>query len=147
MTESEADVYSTRGVYAAFHLCTHLDARSVHNWHASGRCRIMVSGDFEIVRSREAEGLSLYLRPVEGGWTFRVFPVRDPLQSRFWCLQVEPCASASAIARTSPYDPFFVAPAMTRDQMMEMLTLVKTETATWLALSLTCHFRRNSNLP
>ncbi len=88
---------------------------------------------FEVVPSREAQGLNLYLRATDGGWVFRIFPVRDPQQARFWCLRVEPCVSASAIAELSSFGPFFVAPTMTREEMMSTLDQIKGETSTWLS--------------
>lgn len=87
---------------------------------------------FDVVKSREAEGLILYLKCPQSMWVFRVVPVRDDAQPRFWCLRIEPCAEASPIAAPSPQSPFYSAPAMTRDELLETLTTLRTEASTWL---------------
>ncbi len=87
---------------------------------------------FDVVKSREAEGLILYLKCSESMWVFRVVPVRDAAQPRFWCLRIEPCAEASPIAAPSPQLPFYAGSSMTREQMLETLTTLRTEAATWL---------------
>jgi len=97
---------------------------------------------FEVAKSREAEGLIVYLKSSHGGWTFRIVPVRDPGQPRFWCLRVEPCAQASAIAPTSSIAPYYTGAGMSRDVLMQTLDAIKTETAAWLGEAHQRAFRR-----
>lgn len=97
---------------------------------------------FEVAKSREAEGLIVYLKSSHGGWTFRIVPVRDPGQPRFWCLRVEPCAQASAIAPTSSIAPYYTGAGMSRDVLMQTLESIKTETSAWLGEAHQRSFRR-----
>ncbi|MGB3306886.1 MAG: hypothetical protein WBA63_11925 [Thermomicrobiales bacterium] len=97
---------------------------------------------FEVAKTREAEGLNVYLKSSLGGWTFRIVPVRDPSQPRFWCLRVEPCAQASAIAPTSSIAPYYTGAGMSRDVLMQTLESIKTETSAWLGEAHQWSFRR-----
>jgi hypothetical protein len=93
---------------------------------------IVIAAEFEVVRSREAEGLSLYLRSVAGSWHFRVSPIRDPSQVRFWCLVLEPCMEPSVNAPQTGLDPFVASPGLTRDRMLALLAQVREEPMDWL---------------
>ncbi len=92
----------------------------------------MINPVFDVVKSREAEGLILYLKCPQSMWVIRVVPVRDGTQPRFWNLRFEPCAEASPIAAAAAISPFYAAPTMTRDELMETLTTLRTEPSTWL---------------
>ncbi|HYI24114.1 MAG TPA: hypothetical protein VD767_01785 [Thermomicrobiales bacterium] len=91
-----------------------------------------VAVEFEVARSREAEGLNLYLRVVGGDWHFRVAPIRDPSQARFWCLVLEPCAEPSVNAQSTPYPPFLACPGLTRDRMLALLAEIRQEPMVWI---------------
>ena len=93
---------------------------------------LVIADEFELVRSREAEGLSLYLRAVEGGWYFRVSPIRDPSQVRFWCLVLEPCMEPGVNAPQTGIEPFVASPGLTRDRMLALLAQVREEPMDWL---------------
>lgn len=88
---------------------------------------------FEIAPLKVPEGLIVYLTHSESPWVFRIVPIRDPDQPRLWCLRLEACAAASLSARTAPFDPYYTALAMTREQLTETLASIRGATPAWLA--------------
>ncbi len=87
---------------------------------------------FEIAHLRVPEGLIIYLKHAESPWVFRIVPTRDPDQPRLWCLRLEACAAPSLSARTAPFDPYYTALAMTREQLTETLASIRGSTRPWL---------------
>jgi hypothetical protein len=86
----------------------------------------------DVVRSQEAEGLNLYLRVIGGAWHVRVAPIRDPTQSRFWCLVLEPCAEPSVNSLQTLHPPFLACPGLTRDRMLALLAQIRQEPMDWI---------------
>jgi hypothetical protein len=93
---------------------------------------VMNTAAFEVAPLRVPEGMIVYLKHLESAWVFRIMPIRDPDQPRLWCLRLEACAAPSLSARTAPFDPYYTALAMTREQLAETLTSLRTRTATWI---------------
>lgn len=87
---------------------------------------------FEVVRARQPEGLSHYLRAVDRQWLFRVSPHRDPNQVRFWCLLVEPVGTPSVTASHIATSTLVVSFGMTRTAMLAELERIRDEPMTWL---------------
>lgn len=87
---------------------------------------------FDTLQPRSGEGLSFYLHAVGGEWYFRIGPVRDPDQPRFWRLMVEPCSAPTAVEARSRYEPFLAAALIPRDQLSELLTTIKDKPMEWL---------------
>jgi hypothetical protein len=87
---------------------------------------------FATLQPRSGEGLSFYLHAAGGEWYFRVGPVRDPEQPRFWRLMVEPCAAPTAVEPRSRYEPFLAPTMMSRDQLLDRLRAIKEAPMHWL---------------
>ncbi|MGN6032588.1 MAG: hypothetical protein ACTHQE_13100 [Thermomicrobiales bacterium] len=87
---------------------------------------------FDILQPRTGEGLSFYLRSIGGEWFFRVGPVRDPDQPRFWRLMVEPCSAPTSVEPRSRYEPFLAPALIPRDQLSEHLSAIKDKPMDWL---------------
>ena len=87
---------------------------------------------FDILQPRSGEGLSFYLHATGGEWYFRVGPVRDPDQPRFWRLMIEPCAAPTAVEPRSRYEPFLAPALIPRDQLSELLSAIKEKPMVWL---------------
>ena len=97
-----------------------------------GADRLLTMSTFEIAQLRVPEGMIVYLKHLESAWVFRIMPIRDPDQPRLWCLRLEACAAPSLSARTAPFDPYYTALAMTREQLADTLAALRQRTATWL---------------
>ncbi|MGC4193122.1 MAG: hypothetical protein QM589_18400 [Thermomicrobiales bacterium] len=87
---------------------------------------------FDVLRPRTGEGLSFYLHVIGGEWYFRIGPVRDPDQPRFWRLMVEPCSAPTAVEPRSRYEPFIASALIPRDQLSDLLNAIKDEPMAWL---------------
>jgi hypothetical protein len=84
-----------------------------------------------IVAPRTPEGLSIVLKPHHGSRLYRVVPVRDLDQPRFWCLIVLRCSRAGAVEPDE--DPWVISSGLTRDQIPPMLAEIQSDVAGWLA--------------
>ena len=84
-----------------------------------------------IVAPRTPEGLSIVLKPHHGSRLYRVVPVRDPEQPRFWCLIVLRCSRAGAVEPDEA--PWVICGGLTRDQLPLMLAEIQTDVTGWLA--------------
>lgn len=87
---------------------------------------------FDILQPRSGEGLSFYLRAIGNEWYFRVGPVRDPDQPRFWRLMVEPCSAPTAVEPRSRYEPFLAPALIPREQLADRLSAIKNAPMAWL---------------
>jgi hypothetical protein len=90
-----------------------------------------VEGRIDVVAPRAPEGLSIVLKPHHGARLYRIVPVRDPEQPRFWCLIVLRCSRAGAVEANE--DPWIIGNGMTRDQLPLMLAEIQGDVAAWLA--------------
>lgn len=88
-------------------------------------------GTITIVAPRAPEGLSIVLKPHHGSRLYRVVPVRDPEQPRFWCLIVLRCSRAGAVEPDE--DPWVICGGLTRDQIPQMLAEIQNDVTGWLA--------------
>jgi len=89
-----------------------------------------VDGRIEIVVPRAPEGLSIVLKPHHGARLYRILPVRDPEQPRFWCLVVLRCTRAGAVEASE--DPWVIGSRLTRDQLPQVLAEIQGDLNTWL---------------
>lgn len=80
---------------------------------------------------RANEGLARFLRHPPSGWVFRILPWRDPDQPRFWCLRIEACTSPNMASRTAAHDPFYIALAMTREELIATLDRIEADATGW----------------
>jgi hypothetical protein len=90
----------------------------------------VIDGQIEVVAPRAPEGLSLVLKPRHGARLYRIVPVRDPEQPRFWCLIVLRCSRAGAVEAGE--DPWVIASGLTRDQLPQVLAEIQGDLSTWL---------------
>lgn len=90
----------------------------------------MIDGQIEVVVPRAPEGLSLVLKPSHGARLYRILPVRDPNQPRFWCLVVLRCSRAGAVEGDE--EPWVIASGLTREQLPQFLAEIQGDVAAWL---------------
>lgn len=91
----------------------------------------MTGGLIDVVVPRAPEGLSLILKPHHGARLYRVVPVRDPEQPRFWCLVVLRCTRTGGVEEGVA--PWFVAGKLTRDDLPKRLAEIQADLDGWLA--------------
>lgn len=91
----------------------------------------MTGGLIDVVVPRAPEGLSLILKPHHGARLYRMVPVRDPEQPRFWCLVVLRCTRTGGVEEGVA--PWFVAGKLTRDDLPKLLAEIQADLDGWLA--------------
>ncbi len=91
----------------------------------------MVDVQIDVVDSRDREGFGFLIKARESGRLFRVRPVRDPSQPRFWCVMVYRCMPGGA---AEPGErPWVGEGGLTRDELPTVLAEMRADIATWLA--------------
>jgi hypothetical protein len=90
----------------------------------------VTDGLVDVVAPRAPEGLSLVLKPHHGARLYRVLPVRDPNQPRFWCLVVLRCSKMGAVEEGEA--PWVVATGLTRDGLPAALAELQSDLNGWL---------------
>lgn len=91
----------------------------------------MTDGEIDVVAPRAPEGLSLVLKPHHGARLYKIVPVRDPNQPRFWCLIVLRCTRSGAVEENE--DPWIIADSLTRDRLPAALSDIQNNLSDWLA--------------
>lgn len=91
----------------------------------------MSAGAFEIVPARVPQGLGVLVRSQPTGTLFRIMPVRDPDQPRFWCLRIDRCARTGFVDPAAP--SCLTEGGLTRDALMEMLAAIRGDVNGWLS--------------
>jgi hypothetical protein len=91
----------------------------------------VIGSEIDVVAPRAPEGLSLVLKPHHGARLYRIVPVRDPNQPRFWCLIVLRCNRSGAVEAGE--DPWIVSSGLTRDQLPASLADIQNNLSEWLA--------------
>jgi hypothetical protein len=91
----------------------------------------VTGGLVDVVIPRAPEGLSLVLKPHHGARLYRVLPVRDPNQPRFWCLVVLRCSKMGAVEDGEA--PWIIADGLTRDRLPAALAEIQADITAWLA--------------
>lgn len=86
---------------------------------------------FEVANLRVPEGLALYLKANPSNWFFRVAPVRDPAQPRFWCLFVEQCSRIGSL--DDVYERFVGPRGMSRQELIDTLNAIRAAPERWLS--------------
>lgn len=85
---------------------------------------------FEIVESRVPQGLGFLMRSRASGALFRISPMRDPDQPRFWCLRIDRCLRSGIV---DPAAPSCVAEGqLTRDALIRVLAELRMGIDAWL---------------
>lgn len=87
-------------------------------------------GQIEVVAPRAPEGLSVVLKPRHGARLYRIVPVRDPNQPRFWCLIVLRCSRSGAVEANE--EPWVIGSGLTRDQLPQVLAEIQGDLDAWL---------------
>ncbi len=90
----------------------------------------MTDGEIDVVAPRAPEGLSLILKPHHGARLYKIVPVRDPNQPRFWCLIVLRCTRSGAVEENE--DPWIIADGLTRDRLPAALSDIQNNLTDWL---------------
>ncbi|MCC6793391.1 MAG: hypothetical protein IT336_17030 [Thermomicrobiales bacterium] len=90
----------------------------------------MIDGQIDVVVPRAPEGLSLVLKPKHGARLYRIVPVRDPEQPRFWCLIVLRCSRSGAVEADEA--PWVIGNGLTREQLPQMLAEIQGDLHAWL---------------
>jgi hypothetical protein len=70
------------------------------------------------------------LKPRHGARLYRIVPVRDPEQPRFWCLIVLRCSRAGAVEAHE--DPWVIGTGLTREQLPHVLAEIQGDLDAWL---------------
>jgi hypothetical protein len=84
----------------------------------------------EIIEPRNPEGLGFYLKARATGRLFRVEPVRNPDQPRFWRLCIYRCERPRVLDRTER--PWLSGHNLTREELPELLDTIRTDVDAWL---------------
>jgi len=95
-----------------------------------GRVMPVNDDQIDVVPPRAPEGLSLVLKPRHGARLYRIVPVRDPNQPRFWCLIVLRCSRAGAVEAGE--DPWVIGSGLTREQLPQVLAEIQGDLGAWL---------------
>lgn len=85
----------------------------------------------DVIEARDTEVLGVVLKARASGRQYRVRPVRDPRQPRFWCVQVFRCSSGGAADPTER--PWTGGPTMTREELPAALAAIRADVGAWLA--------------
>ena len=93
-----------------------------------------------VVEDRTSNPLGLYLKAGTTGRLYRVEPVRDPAQPRFWCLRVYRCTRAGVPDTLER--PWFGGGGLTRDELPEVLSAIRTDVEAWLGVAARQPLRR-----
>ncbi len=91
----------------------------------------MIDGEIDVIAPRAPEGLSIVLKPHHGARLYRIVPVRDPNQPRFWCLIVLRCNRSGAVEAGE--EPWIISSGLTRDQLPAALNEIQNNLTGWLA--------------
>ncbi|MCC6314958.1 MAG: hypothetical protein IT337_13205 [Thermomicrobiales bacterium] len=90
-----------------------------------------MSDAVQIVEQRGANGLGLFFRYGSDERLYRIAPLRDPGQPRFWRLAVFAC-TASGLCRLD--EPLWAsARQLTRDEVNATLGTIRDDATEWLA--------------
>jgi hypothetical protein len=90
----------------------------------------VIDGQIDVVVPRAPEGLSLVLKPKHGARLYRIVPVRDPDQPRFWCMIVLRCSRSGAIEDGE--QPWVIGSGLTREQLPQILAEIQADLNAWL---------------
>jgi hypothetical protein len=90
----------------------------------------VIDGQIDVVVPRAPEGLSLVLKPKHGARLYRIVPVRDPEQPRFWCMIVLRCSRAGAVEADEA--PWVIGNGLTREQLPQILAEIQADLNGWL---------------
>ena len=91
----------------------------------------MIDGEIDVIAPRAPEGLSIVLKPHHGARLYRIVPVRDPNQPRFWCLIVLRCNRSGAVEAGE--EPWIISRGLNRDQLTAVLFDIHYYFIVWLA--------------
>ncbi len=91
----------------------------------------MSAGTFEIVTARVPQGLGVLVRSHADGTLFRITPVRDPDQPRFWCLRIDRCLRTGFVDPAAP--SCLTEGGLTRDSLMGVLAAIRSDVNGWLS--------------
>ena len=84
-----------------------------------------------VIELRGAGGLGLFLRVGDEQRLFRLAPVRDPKQPRFWCLAAFECSSCGIpVTGTAVWAGAW---GSARHDLTEILEAIKDDAEAWLA--------------
>lgn len=85
----------------------------------------------EVIDPRNPEGLGFYLKARVSGRLFRVEPIRDPRQPRFWSICIYHCARPRVADPTDR--PWLGQGGLTRDELPVALQTIRADVDAWLA--------------
>jgi hypothetical protein len=85
----------------------------------------------EISPSRAESKHSITFQVRETGSFFRIQPVRDPNQPRFWCASVRQCSSGGILDEAMI--GWIDRPGMTQAQLSELIEVIRADLGNWLA--------------
>ncbi len=84
-----------------------------------------------VVEPRTVEGLGLQFKTAATGRLYRLVPVRDPGQPRFWRFLVFRCLPGGMADPAE--SPWAVAGTMTREELPAALEAIRADVGSWLA--------------
>lgn len=87
--------------------------------------------EVEVVGSSSPEGVGFLIKASASGCLFRVAPVRDPRQPRFWSIRVHRCTRAGV---ADPRELPWMGPGgMSREQLPDAFATIRADVGAWLA--------------
>jgi hypothetical protein len=87
--------------------------------------------DVEVVEERNADAYGFTVKVLANGLLYRILPVRDPHQPRFWCVVVFRC-SPGGVPDASE-QPWVGLGGLRREELKETMSAIRANPSSWLA--------------
>jgi hypothetical protein len=87
--------------------------------------------DVEVVEERNADAYGFTVKVLANGLLYRILPVRDPHQPRFWCAVVFRC-SPGGVPDASE-QPWVGLGGLRREELKETMSAIRANPSSWLA--------------
>ncbi len=100
-------------------------------WRALERDALMTEKHVQVIELRGNGGLGVFLRVGDDQRLYRVAPVRDPSQPRFWCLAAFECSSCGIpVSGSAIWAGWWGSSQM---ELPAILDTIKADADAWLA--------------
>lgn len=90
----------------------------------------MMSAAIEVMPAKAAGRLAIDLKVTATGSLFRIAPVRDPQEPRYWCIAVRKCVSGGMIDASEP--AWIDRPGHPWDDIAGMIEEIRDDVLGWL---------------
>ncbi|HEX2281900.1 MAG TPA: hypothetical protein VHG52_09075 [Thermomicrobiales bacterium] len=87
--------------------------------------------DVEVVEERNTDAYGFMVKVLANGLLYRILPVRDPHQPRFWCVVVFRC-SPGGVPDASE-QPWVGLQGLRREELKDAMSAIRANPSSWLA--------------